>query len=46
VRQPSSTTPVSRRNPAPETGPATARDTNRTAPRSSRQRDNSSRFDD
>ena len=47
VRQPSSTAPVSRRNPAPETGrPATARDTNRTAPRSSRQRDNSSRFDD
>ena len=46
VRQPSSTAPVSRRNPAPETGPATARDTNRTPPRSSRPRDNSSRFDD
>jgi hypothetical protein len=42
---------VSRRNPAPgnpapKTGPATARDTNRTPPRSSRPRDNSSRFDD
>ena len=51
TRQASSTAPVSRRNPAPgnpapETGPATARDTNRTPPRSSRPRDNSSRFDD
>ena len=46
ARQPSSNAPVSRRNPAPETGPPTARDTNRTPPRSSRPRDNSSRFDD
>lgn len=45
-RQPSSKPPVSRRNPAPENGPATSRDTNRTPPRSSRPRDNNSRFDD
>jgi hypothetical protein len=37
---------LSRRNPAPESGPATVRDANRTPPRSSRPRDNSSRFDD
>jgi hypothetical protein len=37
---------VSRRNPAPENGPATSRATNRTPPRSSRPRDNNSRFDD
>ncbi len=45
-RQPSSKPPVSRRNPAPENGPSTSRDTNRTPPRSSRPRDNNSRFDD
>ena len=46
ARQSSSTAPLSRRNQAPESGPATVRDTNRTPPRSSRPRDNSSRFDD
>ena len=46
ARQPSSKPPVSRRNPAPENGPSTSRDTNRTPPRSSRPRDNNSRFDD
>ena len=46
TRQTSSTPPVSRRNSTPEERPATARDTNRTPPRSSRPRDNSSRFDD
>ena len=46
TRQTSSTPAVSRRNPTPEDRTATARDTNRTPPRSSRPRDNSSRFDD
>ena len=46
TRQPSSTPPVSRRNSTPEDRPANTRDTNRTPPRSSRPRDNSSRFDD
>ena len=46
TRQTSSTPPVSRRNSTPEDRPANTRDTNRTPPRSSRPRDNSSRFDD
>ena len=45
-RQPSSSSPFISRNPAPEEGPTTSRDSNRTPPRSSRPRDNSSRFDD
>ena len=46
TRQPSSSSPFISRNPGPEEGPTTTRDSNRTPPRSSRPRDNSSRFDD
>jgi hypothetical protein len=47
TRQPSSSSPFISRNPGPVEGPTTTRDSsNRTPPRSSRPRDNSSRFDD
>ena len=46
TRQPSSSSPFISRNPNSEEGPTTTRESNRTPPRSSRPRDNSSRFDD
>lgn len=46
TRQPSSSSPFISRNPGSEEGPTPTRDSNRTPPRSSRPRDNSSRFDD
>ena len=46
TRQPSSSSPFISRNPESEQGPTTTRESNRTPPRSSRPRDNSSRFDD
>ncbi len=46
TRQPSSSSPFISRNPGSEEGPTTTRESNRTPPRSSRSRDNSSRFDD
>ena len=46
TRQPSSSSPFISRNPGSEQGPTTTRESNRTPPRSSRPRDNSSRFDD
>ena len=46
TRQPSSSSPFISRNPDSEEGPTTTRESNRTPPRSSRPRDNSSRFDD
>ena len=46
TRQPSSSSPFISRKPGSEEGPTTTRESNRTPPRSSRPRDNSSRFDD
>ena len=46
TRQPSSSSPFISGNPGSEKGPTTTRESNRTPPRSSRPRDNSSRFDD
>ncbi|MDB4677374.1 Ycf66 family protein [bacterium] len=46
TRQPSSSSPFISGNQGSEKGPTTTRESNRTPPRSSRPRDNSSRFDD
>ena len=46
TRQPSSSSPFISRNQGSDEGPTTTRESNRTPPRSSRPRDNSSRFDD